>query len=246
MKKLFLMAGLVMFLWTAGFAQTDYMQFEVIYIKPKEGQSEMVKKGLADHNKKFHAKDPYRVSVGSIITGPNSGDFVWVMGPTTWTQLDNAPGEGDHSADWNKNISPYCESEGETMYWRSVKDVSYQAPGSDSFKKTRMRVEYVYPDQMDRFTGQMKKVAEVFEQKKYEASFSMATRVGLTQGPNAVTFVDFAKYAFWDSDSKFSKDYEDVFGQGSFARFLAELDLCIDRSKTYDELSETLPEASTR
>jgi hypothetical protein len=246
MKKQFIMAGLITMIYTAGFAQTDYRQYEVIYVKPKLGQSELLKKGLADHNKKFHGQDPYRVSVSSVVTGPNSGDYVWVMGPSTWTQLDNAPGEGDHMTDWDHNINPYCESIGETMFWRGVNEVNYTPDSSESFQKSRMRAEYVYPGQMERFIAQMKKVAEVFKQKKYNASFTMATRVGLSQGPNAVTFVNFEKYAFWDSDTNFEKDYEEVHGLGSFADFIEELDLCFDRSKTYDELSETVSELGTR
>jgi hypothetical protein len=246
MKKQFLMAGLIMLICAAGFAQTDYLQYEVIYIKPKLGESDLLKKGLADHNKKYHAKDPFRVSVGSIITGPNSGDYVWVMGPSTWTQLDDAPGDGEHMADWEKNISPYCESMGETMFWRANKEVFYLPGGSESFKKSRMRAQYVYPGQMDRYIEQMKKVVEVFKQKKYGASFTMATRVGLSQGPNAVTFVDFEKWAFWDSGANFVKDFEEVHGLGSYARFVEELGLCLDMSKTYDELSETVSELGTR
>lgn len=245
MKKQFLLAGLLAIIYSAGFAQSAPQIWEVIYLKPKLDKLDLFRKGLAAHNKKYHASDPYKVSVSSILTGPNSGEYVWVMGPTTWTQMDGAPasGPGEHMTDWEKNINPYCESIGEMMYWRGVSEVSYEASGAANFKKNRMRASCVHPGQTDRFIEQMKKVVEVFKNKKYTASFSMAMREGLASAPrpNVVTFVTFDKYAFWDTNA-FQKDFEEVHGPGSYERFLEQIGLCLDRSMTYDELSEVVPE----
>jgi len=243
MKKQFLLAGLLAIIYSASFAQTDYQIWEVIYVKPKLDKLDLFRKALGAHNKKYHPAGPYKVGVSSILTGPNSGDYVWVMGPTTWGKLDGAPGEGEHITDWEKNINPLCESIGETMYWRGVKEVSYEAPGASAFKKSQMRASYIYPGQMARFTEQMKKVVEVFKQKKYTGSFSMATREGFAAAPrpNVVTFVNFDKWAFWDTDT-FAKDYTEVHGPGSWDRFLEEINLCLDLSTTYDELSESVAE----
>lgn len=175
-------------------------------------------------------------------SGPHAGEYIWVMGPATMTELDKAPGAGEHMMDWEKNVNPYCESVGETMYWRTVKEVNYQAEGSGSFTHSRMRANYVYPGQMKRFIEQMTKVAEVYKQKKYTGSFTMSTRWGATQGPNAKTFNSFGNWAFWDEDVKFSKDFDEVHGDGAYARFVEELDLCVDRAKTYDQLSDAVPD----
>ncbi len=244
MKNLFCMALVFAMAGPACFAQADYQIWQVIYVKPKLDKLDLFRKSLAAHNKKYHpGTGPYKAAVASVITGPNSGDYIWVMGPITWGKLDGAPGEGEHITDWEKNINPNCESIGETMYWRAVNDVRYEAPGSATFKKTRMRASCVHPGQMNRFIDQMKKVAEVLKQKKYSGSFSMAIREGMASAPrpNAVTFVDFDKWAFWDNDT-FNKDFEEVHGQGSFARFLEQIDLCVDRSQTYDELTESVSE----
>jgi hypothetical protein len=244
MKKLFLMAVVFAMACSACFAQADYQIWEVIYIKPKLDKVDLFRKGLAAHNKKYHpASGPYKVGVSSIITGPNSGEYVWVMGPITWGKLDGAPGEGEHNIDWEKNINPNCESIGETMYWRGVKEVSYDAPGSSTFRKNRMRASRVFPDQVPRYTEQMKKVVEVYKQKKYAASFSMATREGFSSAPrpNVVTFTSFDKWAYWDNEA-FIRDFKEVHGEGSWERFLEQIDLCVDRSVTYDELSEVLSE----
>ncbi|HEX5170579.1 MAG TPA: hypothetical protein VFW11_15490 [Cyclobacteriaceae bacterium] len=245
MIKQFLLAGLLVVIYTAGMAQANYQVFEVIYVKPKLDKMDLFRKAMTAHNKKYHATAPYKASVSSIITGPNSGEYVWVMGPFTWAQMDGAPasGPGEHMGDWEKNINPNCESIGELMYWRTVPEVYYEAPGSANFKKNRMRASCVYPGQMERFTEQIKKVAEVFKQKKYPASISMATREGLASAPrpNVVTFVTFDKWAYWDNNT-FEKDFDEVHGTGAYARFLEQIDLSLDRSTTYDELSEEMPE----
>jgi hypothetical protein len=239
------LAGLLAIIYSAGLAQNPAPIWEVIYLKPKLDKLDLFRKGLAAHNKKYHASDPYKVSVSSILTGPNSGEYVWVMGPTTWTQMDGAPasGPGEHMTDWEKNINPHCESIGEMMYWRGVPEISYEAPGAANFQKSRMRASCVYPGQMERFIEQMKKVVEVFKVKKYTASFALATREGMASAPrpNAVTFVTFDKYTFLDTNT-FQKDFDEVHGPGSYNRFIEQIDLCVDRSATYDELSETVPE----
>ena len=239
MKKQFLLAGLAT-LCSVAFAQTDYQQFEVMNITPKLDKIDLLRKGLSAHNKKYHAAAPYKASVTSVLTGPNSGDFTWVMGPTTWTQLDGAPGMGEHMMDWEKNVNPYCESIGEMSYWREVKDARYDAEGSAGFRKSSMRANYVRSGQMDRYLEQVKKLAEMFRKKKYTASFSVATRVNASTGINAVSFISFDKWAWFDNGYYFQKDFDEVHGAGAWTRFLAEIEICVDTSRTYTELSETL------
>src|SRR5689334_19999555 len=108
MKIKSLLVGILTICCVAGFAQaqTDYMQFEVIYVKPKLDKVDLFKKALTAHNKKYHATAPYKVNVYSVDTGPNSGAYAWVMGPVTWTQMDGAPGQGEHIMDWEKNVNP--------------------------------------------------------------------------------------------------------------------------------------------
>lgn len=242
MKKNVLLACLIAFVYSASFAQTDYLQFEVLSMTPKLDKIDLFKKAMAAHNKKYHATAPYKASVAEILTGPNSGDYVWVMGPTTWTQMDGAPGAGEHIIDWEKNINPLCESIGEMSYWRDVKDARYDAEGSATFNKSAMRAYRVLPGQMDRYLEQMKKVAEVYRKKKYPGSFSVATIVGATTGNNAVSFTNFEKWSWYDRGVILSKDFDEIHGAGAWTRFLEEMDLCVDPNRTYTELSVNLPE----
>jgi hypothetical protein len=240
MKKQFIMTVVLAMLYATTFAQTDYLQFEVISITPKLDKVELFKKAILAHNKKFHSTAPYTASLTSILTGPNSNDFTWVMGPTTWTQMDGAPGVGEHADDWAKTVDPYVEKYGEMSYWRDYKEARYDAPGSATFKKTSMRAHRILPGQMDRYLDQMKKIAEVYKKKKYAGSFSVATIVGATTGINAVSFMNFDKWSWFDQRSLLSKDFDEVHGAGAWTRFLEEIELCEDSSKTYTELSEAV------
>lgn len=244
MKKVFLTFGLLAFLGTGLMAQTSYEQFESTPMRPKADKVDLFKKGIAAHNKKYHAADPYKGSVWTDITGPTSGDYVWFMGPTTWTQLDGRPGAGEHQLDWDKNVTPYVESYGEVSYWRMNRDVNYMPEGGSAaaFTKSRGRFHYVKTGQMDRYIEQMKKVAAVYKHMKSAASFYLAVRQGASEGPHVVSYSDFANWSWLDSTSDFTKQFEVVHGQGSYAKFTDELDLCLDRSKTYDVLSELVKE----
>jgi hypothetical protein len=242
MKAKFLWAGLFAFAVTTGQAQTSYVQVEVMNVTPKADKLDLFKKGIAAHNKKYHASDPYKVSVSYVLTGPGAGSYVWIMGPTTWTQMDARPGKGEHDLDWDKNVTPYTESTGAVTYWRLNQDVSYQPQGGASLPKARVRNHFVRPGQGDRFIEQMKKVSAVYKKKQYKSAFDLWEHQDATQGPNFVSITSWANWAARDSGTNFIKDFEEVNGAGSYARFIDELELCIDRSKTYDELIESVAE----
>lgn len=78
----------------------------------------------------------------------------------------------------------------------------------------------------------------MYKQKKYAASYSLYTRIGATQGSDAIAGISFAKWAYFDNGNNFQKDFEEVHGANSFARFQEEWDLCLDQTATFDELLE--------
>ena len=244
MRKLVLFIGLITFVFTASIAQSDYTQVEVMSLTPKADKVDLFKKGLTAHNKKFHPAGSYHASVSYNVTGPNSGSYNWFMGPTTWTQMDGRPGKGEHDLDWDKNVTPYVQSTGAVSYWRLNKDVNYQPEGAPATMKSRLRFYYVKPGQMDRYVELLKKMVEVSKATKSKMSTQLWTHYGFTDGPNAVTVSDFANWAVLDAGagSKYWEEFEKVHGTGSWDRFIEELDLCLDRSKSFEVLSEAQPD----
>ena len=227
---------------TVCFAQTSYRQMEAVTLTVKADKVDLFKKAIAAHNKKYHAADPYKAGVRLVVTGPNSGSYIWVMGPTTWTQMDGRPGKGDHDTDWDKNVMVNVESASPPAYWRWVDGVTYDpAPGKNT-RYSRARFNEVRPGQMDRFIELMKRVVEANKKANGSMGFSMATRQDWARGSNVITFSSFDKWAQLEGNPNFSKAYEELYGSGSWDRFLEEIDLCVDRSMSYESISESLPE----
>jgi hypothetical protein len=245
MKKPVLLVGLLVFAITA-MAQTDYLQWEVISMKPKADKLDLFKKSVAAHNKKYHAVDPYKVGVSAVLTGPNTGEYTWIMGPCTWTQLDSRPGKGEHDIDWDKTVVPNIEYTGDVSYWRADKDLQYTPANSNpaSFTKSRLRFFTLLPGQGDRFVDLFKKVVEVYKKKGYAASYAVYWRVGASTGPHIAVSLNFDKWAYFDKATTFVKDFNEIHGDYNYERFLDDLALCVDNKKTYDELNEYLPELS--
>ena len=208
----------------------------------KPDKVDLFKKGMAAHNKKYHAADPYKAIVRINVSGPNTGSYIWVMGPTTWTQMDNRPGKGEHDTDWDKNVAAYCESMSPPSYWRAVKDVNYDpAPGKNT-KMSRARFNEIRPGQMDRFIELMKQIAATNKQVKSSMGFSMAIRQDWARGSNAITFGSFDKWAQLEGNNQFRKTFEELYGDGSWDRFIEEIEMSVDRTKSYEAISELLPE----
>lgn len=242
MKKLVALIVAIAFAVTLSMAQSDYMQMESIGLTVKPDKVDLFKKGMAAHNKKYHAADPYKAAVRMNVTGPNTGSYIWIMGPTTWTQMDGRPGKGEHDTDWEKNVAAYCESISPPGYWRMVKDVNYDpAPGKNT-KMSRARFHEVRPGQMDRFIELMKRIAATNKKANSSMGFSMAVRQDWARGTNAIVFGSFDKWAQLEGNPNFVKSYEELYGEGSWDRFLEEIGMCVDRSMTYEAISELLPD----
>jgi len=245
MKYLLIMLCLLISATMSVWAQTDYLQYEVGYMKPKIGQLDMLKKGIAAHAKKYHVSDPYKMWVWEVITGPHSGEYFLGLGPATFTQLDSRPSSAEHNADWQNNVVAHLDSEGESSYWRMDKDLDYRPEGSDNFSKSRIRYVTLNPGEGDRWTEQMEKVFAVYKAKNYGASWTVYRRYGLSTGPHVCSEIAFSNWAYLDTPIEFIKDFDEVHGEGAYDRFLDELALAVDRTKTYDELISFLPELSS-
>jgi hypothetical protein len=245
MKKNLILLVCFLLSYSIGNAQTDYRQWEAGYITAKAGQSEMFEKGITAHNRKFHNADPYKVAVFSVLSGPNSGKYFVALGPVTFTQIEGRPASDEHGMDWEKNVLPYVADEGETSYWRQDKDNVYNAPGSDKFTRARFRNFTLMPGQRDRFSALLKQVTAVYKAKALPASYSVYFKWGASVGPNVIAEIDVEHWSFFDLPDTWKKDFDEVNGAGAYDRFIEDMTLSIDRTKTFDELLEYKPALSS-
>jgi hypothetical protein len=245
MKNLLFLLLLVSWTSLSVQAQTDYKQWETHRFRVKIGHAADFEKALAAHNKKFHTADPYKTGIFEVQTGPNSGEYELAIGPVTFTQLDGRPSGEAHDADWAK-VMEHVDATGESSYWRSDKDIMYTpASGTAGFNINRWRYFTLLPGERSRFEGLMKQVAAVYTAKKYAASFSVYWKWGASTSSQVCTEIGMKSLAYFDQATTFEKDFEEVHGFGSLSKFYDEFALCVDRTKTYDEIVEYRPDLSS-
>ena len=118
----------------------DYAMYETTYLTALPGHSDALNEKMTEHNERFHSEGPYTAAVYFIINGPRSGQLFWVMGPTTWTQLDGRPSGEPHDPDWGQEVLSHAEA-GLTEYWRRADDLSTPSD-PDAVPKPISRVRF--------------------------------------------------------------------------------------------------------
>ena len=241
MKKLkflivLLLAGITIY------GQDSYIMYETMYIKPKFSKIKEFNEALATHNKKFHGEGPNAVAIQKVANGSRAGQLVWVMGPLTFTDLDNRPSDEAHLDDWN-SVMPFIDEVTEVEYWRMDPDLSYTPDGWNYTPKIHVRSWELKHGKSEEFLGIMKKIVEVFRAKEYDNSWHVYWNYFQTGNGRDITGVfGFDKWAFYDEDPVFFKDFEDNHGEGSWEETY-EIMTQVTVEMT-EELREIIPELS--
>ena len=203
--------------------EKEYAVFENAMLTAKPDKVKMFEAGLAAHNKKYHSDNIYGARVYSIINGSNSGKYVWVMGPVTWSAMDNRPAEAGHDEDWNNNVVPYMESGADVTYWKFKSDLS-NFPNDFKIKKLKVDIYDITRFQGKKVMEIMKKVKKVMSTKFPKESFGVyVNEFSNTKEGRDLAYISFFEKSAWLSeDSEFSKKYDEVFGKGSFEKIIKE------------------------
>lgn len=102
----------------------DYAMWETIMLTPDNTKLKILSENIGKHNQKYHKEGAHQASVYSIVSGPDTGKLVWIMGPLMFPQLDQRPAEGGHDEDWRDNIMPYIKKVEQGEYWRADAELS--------------------------------------------------------------------------------------------------------------------------
>ena len=225
------------------FGQEDYKMMELVYLKPLPGADlEAASKVMAEHNKKFHAEDPYKAAVWSNLTGSRVGQWVWVMYPATFTDYDNRPAGKEHDKDWDKVVGPYFKIVA-NEYWKVDSKLSYKPEDFKSGGKVVFTVFDLRPGDSYRFKAILENISKVYKEKEYDYNFSVYwNEFDNKEGRDVAIEVMFDKWAFMDEDHSLKKDYEEVHGEGSWWKLIEEYRDVVVSSE--DELSVLMPEMS--
>ncbi len=201
----------------------EYMVFENGLLSPKLDKISQFESGLAAHNKKYHKEGTFGARVHWIGNGPNTGKYIWSMGPLPWSAFDNRPAQEGHDEDWNSNVLPYMMPETDQNYWK------YEAELSNfpkDFKLNKLLVDFY---DVKRFKGSeakslLGKINKVMKEKFADATYGVYTNElpNSKHGNDIAVIYFFEKSGFMGEDWKFADKYNEVHGAGSFDTFMKD------------------------
>ncbi|ETN96551.1 hypothetical protein SAMN04487906_2936 [Zhouia amylolytica] len=222
MRKLLLLI-VVLLAWTvSGQNNGEYVVFENVIITPNPAKMGDFKKHMADHNKKYHADDVYGCRVYAIVTGPNTGKYVWSMGPIPWSSVDSRPAQGGHDEHWNNMVMPTLLPMANATYWRSHPELS-NFP--NDFKLDKLRLTYYDIKRgwgnFDKIKAIVAKITKMNKEKYPNEVYGIYTNeFGSTKEGKDIVFVDFFENSakLGEQDDNWISNYDEVNGAGSFER----------------------------
>lgn len=200
-----------------------YMVVENALIVPNVTKISELDAGLAAHNKKYHKDGTYGASVYYIGNGPNTGSYIWSMGPLPWSAMDERPELEGHDEDWNKNVLPYMMPHGDQLYWKFH---SERSNFPVDFKMNKLLVDYydIKPFQMEKAMKLLENIQKVMKDKFPNETYGIYTNeLPSTKDGRDLAFVSFFQKSAWMGDDwKFAEKYNEVHGADSFARFIKD------------------------
>lgn len=117
MKNILLVLALAVCMISYAQEEAPTVVFDQIMVTPHPEKVADFHKAVAEHNKQFHSEAPRQVAVYQIMTGPNTGKYIWNLGPCTWAELDARPMDDAHNNHWSANVTPTLTTEANGTFW---------------------------------------------------------------------------------------------------------------------------------
>jgi hypothetical protein len=197
-----------------------------VFAKPEKVAE--FEKALADHAQKYHTGD-WKWRVWSIQSGPDAGGYMLTEGPNSWEQID---GRGDlgaeHTADWDKNISPLTIGQGSQSYFEFNADLS-TVQLTDYADKILINHMIAKPGKIGSVTDLLKKLKNAWKAGNETVAVYRAAASG---DPGYIT-VTRMKAGFKEMAEDYRKPlperYNTANGAGSFDVFLKDYADIVER-----------------
>ena len=203
---------------------TEYGVFENAILTPNPAQITQFEAGLAAHNKKYHGEGAYAAQVYWISNGPDTGSYMWIMGPTTWSAMDNRPAQKDgHDADWNANVLKYIMPKRCQTYWKAIPEASRFA---NDFIIKNLVVDYydVKRGKAKDAMALVEKIHKVYAEKLPEENYGIYTNEfsSTKEGRDLAVVSFYDKMGRISQDNGLDKKFDEVHGKGSWEQFLKD------------------------
>ena len=208
-------------------AQEDdsYVMWESIMLTPDNSKLKVLSDNMRAHNAKYHKEIPYASAVYNIVSGPNSGKIVWMMGPMQFKHNDSRPSEGGHDEDWRDNVMPYIKKMHTVEYWTQDNDLSNTSMlNGDASAYPLLFVRYVEINSAQSFSVKpfYKQVSETVKSMEGDNPWGLYYNE-FRQGNLGRHIASVSFYKNWtefDSDKSFKKAFEKVHGEGKWQSFI--------------------------
>jgi hypothetical protein len=195
-KHAMLWAGVLLFGGSLMWAQNGPDRVcEVNVTTPKPGGAKIFEDGRKKHND-FHRaeKDKNAIEVWSILTGPNSGNYLTAVCGMTWKEMDGQDAfDQRDDADRQKTLANTMTANTQSYYVFRQDLSNAPAPGADAKPAKMMTVVhyFVKPGGVVQFQDAIKKINAAMAQTKYPAKpsrwYSLASG---GDGPHFVLVTD--------------------------------------------------------
>tara|TARA_B100001093_G_C26695293_1_gene956638 strand:- start:366 stop:1127 length:762 start_codon:yes stop_codon:yes gene_type:complete len=100
----------------------------------KEGMVEKFQEAVSKKTKKFNNTTETAILTFRIVTGPDSGKFMRVIGPKSSDFFDNSTNSEEY-AYWEKNVMPFVKNQSGNNRTRRFESLSYNWNNSEAPKK---------------------------------------------------------------------------------------------------------------
>ena len=209
-------------------AQNSEVIYENIFLTPVKASENLLVEGVKKHNQKYHSKGKTTASLYSVLIGQHSGQYVWLNGPMTYSDIDNMPDTG-HMEDWQKNIRNYITNETVKMAEMNW-EASYTPPSWGSPKYLLWRTFKIKQD-LDSYGKVLEAVTKIGEALKemnapyprrvYESVFRSENRDDITLVYPFKTFTRFNGNN--GLPPGFQIEYDKMNGPGAFRKDVGDV-----------------------
>ena len=177
--------------------QSQNVVYETIYLSPKTENILELSEKMTAHNEKYHGTAPYNASVWRVLTGERSGNMLWIMGPFTFSDLDNRPATGGHDEDWAGKVLPLTHGMHNGYYWKLRPAHMYTPSETYQGKIMRVRTLDIKPGKMDEYNHLMDNIMKVYNEKKLDHSMAIFNNVAGDQNRDVAIVWQYENYAIW-------------------------------------------------
>jgi hypothetical protein len=195
---------------------------------PKSDKVADFEKALASHAQKYHTGN-WKWRVFQIQTGPDVGGYLITEGPNNWTTLDT---RGDiskeHSADWDRTISPLLTDKGSSAY-ATFNEEFGTAQMTDYADNIIITHTYLKPGMIDKFKEELKKSKAAWT----AGNETVAVYESFASGAPHMLMVSRLKNGLKELEKDYRKPFKDRFnaanGAGAWDGYLKVYSECVDK-----------------